>query len=67
MSGPLTAACAGRRQGEAESLRRELNEIDEMLDATEGFIYVNDQDRFGKYEEAVNAMVKKVKRVGDYP
>ena len=42
---------------------RQLNEIDEMLDITEGFTYTNDQDRFDTCEEAVDAVVKKVKRV----
>lgn len=40
-----------------------MNEIDEILDVTEGFMYTNDQDRFDTCEEAVNAVVKKVKRV----
>ena len=40
-----------------------MNEIDEILDVTEGFVYTNDQDRFDACEEAVNAVVKKVKRV----
>jgi len=40
-----------------------MNEIDEVLDVTEGFVYTNDQDRFDACEEAVNAVVKKVKRV----
>lgn len=40
-----------------------MNEIDDMLDATEGFVSTNDQDRFDACEEAVNATVKKVKRV----
>jgi len=34
-----------------------------MLDVTEGFIYTNDQDRFDSCEEAVNAVVKKVRRL----
>lgn len=33
------------------------------MNATEGFIDTNDQDRFDNCEEAVNAVVKKVKRV----
>jgi hypothetical protein len=40
-----------------------LSEIDEILDVTEGFVYTNDQDKFDTCEEAVNAVVKKVKRV----
>lgn len=51
----------------------QLNEVDEMLNATEGFVDTSDQDRFDTYEETVNAVVKKVKRVwqvwkvGRYP
>ncbi|KAF9649243.1 hypothetical protein BDM02DRAFT_3166994 [Thelephora ganbajun] len=47
----------------AGTIERQLNEIDEILDVTEGFVDTNDQDRFDTCEEAVNAVVKKVKRV----
>lgn len=40
-----------------------MNEIDGILDATAGFVDTNNQDRFDTCEEAVNAVVKKVKRV----
>lgn len=33
------------------------------MDVAEGFIYTNDQDRFDACEEAVNAVVKKVKKL----
>lgn len=41
----------------------QLDEIDELLNVTEGFVDTNDQDKFDTCEEAVNAVVKKVKRV----
>ena len=33
------------------------------MDVTDGFVYTNDQERFDICEEAVNAVVKNVKRV----